>query len=154
MLKGGFRRSGYECFYLDSGIAASQGLEQAGPGQAFDGGNYYVVGWQGQKYVALNGKVDKLTSLVLEQNSTDYKILAVNESWSIGNNYTLELKSIDAKAFPHQALLELTNESGKVDDKVIQEGQVYTYVAGSIAGENNVPLFVTYVDNVTEIQFD
>ena len=127
--------------YTEEGLTVDYGL---------NGGGYYAkVGWLGKPYVAVDGKANKLAELVLEQNITDSKSLLVNETWVLGEGYNLKLMSIDSKAFPRQAWLVLNNESGKLDDKVIQEGEVYTYYASSLAGETNVPIFVTYVDNIS-----
>jgi len=42
----------------------------------------------------------------------------------------------------------LTFAGVKLDDRIVAEGDVYTYVEKSIAGESDVPLFVTYIDAV------
>ncbi len=119
-------------------------------------GYYAVVGWIGEKYVAINGKNNKLAKLVLEQADADKKTLAIGETWDLGDGYTLTAQSIDAKASPRQAWLVLSRDGNKLDDKIIDAASiagtgtqgVYTYYAKSIAGETNVPIFVTYVDNV------
>ncbi len=56
--------------------------------------------------------------------------------------------SIDAKASPRQAWLTLSKDGVKKDDTVVQQGVVYTYVEKNIAGESDVPLFVTYIDGI------
>ncbi|MGB8217703.1 MAG: S-layer protein domain-containing protein [Candidatus Methanoperedens sp.] len=127
--------------FTETGLTVDYGL---------NGGGYYAMeGWLGKPYVAVNGNGNKLSELVLEQNSTDYKEMGVGETWHMGDGYNLTLQSVDAGALPKQAWLVLSNENGTIDDKVIQEGQVYTYVATSFAGESNVPLFVTYLDNIS-----
>ncbi len=136
--------------------AADKGLEQAAGDKAFDGGNYYILGWQAQPYVALNGKVDKLAKLVLEQGSaaSDKKTLTVGETWEVGDGWTLTANSIDAKASPRQVWLTLSKDGVKKDDKVVTSGSgtdakpIYTYVEKSLCGETDVPVFVTYVDSV------
>jgi len=42
----------------------------------------------------------------------------------------------------------LSKNGTKKDDKVLIQGQIYTYVEKSFAGEPDVPLFVTYVDSI------
>ncbi len=113
-------------------------------------GNYLVFGWQGQPYVGIKNHCDKLAKLVIEQgNSTaDKKTLTVGDTWDVGGGWTLTANSIDAKASPRQVWLTLSKDGVKKDDKVLQQGQIYTYVESSIDGESNVPLFVTYVDSV------
>jgi S-layer protein (TIGR01567 family) len=112
-------------------------------------GNYYaLVGWMAEKYVGINGKNNKLAKLVLEQEKADKKTLTVGETWDMGDGYTLTAQSIDAKATPRQAWLVLSKDGAKLDDKVINQGEVYTYSEKSLASETDVPIFVTYVDSV------
>jgi S-layer protein (TIGR01567 family) len=140
--------------YNDSGSdAAAAGLDRVGTGFTSNG-EYYIIGWQGQPYVALNGKVDKLAKLVFEQGTSalEKKTLQVGETWDVGGGWTLTANSIDAKATPLQVWLTLSKDGVKKDDKVISAGTpgakpVYTYTE-SIAGETDVPLFVTYVDSI------
>ncbi len=130
--------------------AASAGLDRTGAGQAFYGGYYYIIGWQAEPYVALNSKVDKLSKLIIEQGSaaSEKKTLQVGETWNIGDGWALIVNSIDAKATPRQVWITLSKDGVKKDDKVIWQGGIYTYTEKSLAGETDVPLFVTYVDSV------
>ncbi|VVB85693.1 Cell surface glycoprotein [uncultured archaeon] len=137
----------------DATVAANKGLEQAGPGLAFERGNYRMIGWQGQKYIAVNGKIDKLTRLIIEQDSYDTKSLIVGERWNMSEGWTLEVKSIDAGASPMQVWLALYKDGLMKDDKVMSSGSpdarpIYTYVE-NLSEETNVPVFVTYVDSIT-----
>jgi S-layer protein (TIGR01567 family) len=132
--------------------AAATGLNETSPGQAFYGGNYFVMGWQGQPYVALNGKVDKLTKLVIDQGSEN-KTFVAGESWDVGDGWTLKVNSIDVNAIPRQVNLTLSKDGIKKEDRIVTSGTadakpIYTYVEPAIAGETDVPLFVTYVDSV------
>ncbi len=130
--------------------AAAAGLSRTGSGEAFNGGNYYIIGWQAQPYVVLNGKVDKLAQLIIEQGTvaSEKKTLRVGETWDIGGGWTLTANAIDAKAIPRQVWLTLSKDGIKKDDRVVAEKRIYTYVERNIAGETDVPLFVTYVDSV------
>ncbi len=109
--------------------------------------SYYAIGWQGQKYIAINGKANKLSKLVLEQESQESKILGVGQTWDVGDGYTLTAQSIDAKASPPQAWIVLSKDGIKLDDKVLAKGQIYSY-SGYLAGETNIPIFVTYINNI------
>ncbi len=126
-----------------------RGLQLAAQGKAFDNGMYYVIGWQGGKYVALNRKVDKLAKLAIEQDSSDKKVLMIGETWNIGDGYSLKLNSIDVGASPRQVWLTLGKDGVAKDDKVVAEGYIYTYLEKTLATETDVPLFVTYADNIT-----
>lgn len=114
-------------------------------------GSYYArVNLFAEPYVALNGKANKLSKLILEQNSsiTAKKTLAVGETWYIGNRWTITAQAIDAKATPRQVWFVLSYNGQKWDDKVLVQGNVYTYVDKNVSGEIDVPLFVTYVDAI------
>ena len=113
------------------------------------GGGYYAkIGWQAEEYVALNGKASKLAKIVYEQEATDKKTLTIGEVWDIGDGYTLTAQSIDTSTSPRQVWLAFSKDGLKLDDKVIVQGQTYTYTKNSLAGEIDVPVFVTYVDSV------
>ena len=120
----------------------------AAKGLTVDGkSSYYTIGWQGEKYIAVNGKANKLAKLVLEQDSSDSKVLSVGQTWDMGDGYTLAAQSIDAKASSPQAWIVLSKDGIKLDDKVIARGQVYSY-RGNIAGEINSPIFVAYANSI------
>lgn len=63
-----------------------------------DNGNYYIIGWQGEKYVAINGKIDKLSKLIIEHGTSQgHEInLVVGESWDIGDGWIITANAIDA----------------------------------------------------------
>ena len=135
--------------YDAKGKFVENGLEADGSVSAnkSEGKYYAVVGWQAEKFIALKGKANKLVKQILEQSGTDKKTLQVGETWDLGDGYTLTAQSIDAKATPRQAWLVLSKDGNKLDDKVISQGEVYTYSA-NVASVTDVPVFVTYVDSV------
>ncbi len=139
-----------EAYNGSGATASSAGLERVGTTAFSSNGEYYVLGWQAETYVAMNGKVDKLAKLIIEHgtSASEKKTLTVGETWDIGNGWTLSAQAIDAKASPRQAWLVLSKDGVKKDDKIVTEKRVYTYVEKSVAGESDVPLFVTYVDSV------
>ena len=118
------------------------------PSSPSRGGYYALVGWMAEKYIAVNGKNNKLAKLILEQGTSDKQTLQVGGSWELGDGYTLTAQSIDAKASPRQAWLVLSKDGKKLDDKVVEQGSVYTYSMKSLSGETDVPIFVTYADSV------
>ena len=143
----------------DKAIAA--GLEQfangsmAGISGTSGAGQYTIVGWQAEKFIAIKKKSYKLGKLLVEHGSAaaDKKTLTVGETWEIGGGYTLTANSIDAKASPRQVWLTLSKDGVKQDDKVITAGTVdskpiYTFVEKTLCGETDVPVFSTYVDSV------
>ncbi|MBU3966587.1 MAG: PGF-CTERM sorting domain-containing protein [Euryarchaeota archaeon] len=136
--------------------AIDKGLEQFADGSmATKAGNYTIVGWMAEKYIAVKNKPYKLSKLLVEHGAaaSEKKTLTVGESWEVGAGYTLTANSIDAKASPRQVWLTLSKDGVKKDDKVVTAGTdqskpIYTYVEASVCGENDVPVFVTYVDSV------
>jgi S-layer protein (TIGR01567 family) len=130
---------------VESGITSVELLNTFGVD-----GKYNIVGWQGQPYVAVKGKANKLAKLIIEQGNatSEKKSLIVGETWDIGDGWALTAQSIDALAFPRQVWLVLSKDGIKIDDRVIGQGDLYVYVEKSFAGEADVPLFVTYVDSI------
>jgi hypothetical protein len=53
--------------------------------------------------------------------------LAVGETWSIGDGWSVQAQAIDAKATPKQIWLVLSRNGIKLDDKVLSEGETYNY---------------------------
>ncbi len=138
-----------------SGQQVSYGLDYNSITQKFTttnetpGGQYYaLVGWQAEKYVALNGKPNKLAKLVMEQDTTDKRTLTIGDTWDMGDGYTLSAQSVDAKASPRKAWLVLSKDGTKLDDKVTNDGTTYTYFVENLLGESKVPIFVAYIDSI------
>lgn len=145
-----------DVFNNDVTAAATAGLEETNYGRPFSNGYYYVIDVQGEKYVALNGKVNKLAKLILEQgkiltsdgtlNYVENKTLRSGETWDVGGGWTLELNEIDHKT--RLVWVVLSKDDIKKDDFVIAEGGVLTYSEDFLAGERDVPLFVTYMPTI------
>lgn len=134
--------------YSDKGLTVKNGLDASGS-RVLSGGYYAKVGWLGKPYVAVNGQAYKLSEIVLEQNSTDFKNLNRNEAWNLGNGYNLTLIALDNRTSPWQAAFNLSNKSGTISGFIVEEGDVYTYVK-NLAHESGAPFFVTFIDNISE----
>jgi len=120
-------------------------------GNKVDEGDCYAkIGWLGQPYVALGGDARKLSKLIIEmeETSAEKKTIALGQVWDIGGGWTLGVKSLDTNSQPRQAWIILAYKGRAVDSSIIQEGEVYTYVADSIAGESDVPVFATFLERV------
>ncbi len=143
-------RQNYTVF-SEKGLKVERGLEYNGSTKTFTnsptGAAYARLGWFGELYIALNGKANKLTKLIMDQKKTEKKTLMIGETWDLGDGFSLTANSIDAKASPRQAHLILLKDGIKLDDKIILEGQAYTYIQ-DIAGEKDVPVFVTYSESI------
>jgi S-layer protein (TIGR01567 family) len=135
--------------YTEKGLTVEYGLDASGF-TGTSGGYYAKVGWLGKPYVAINGKPNKFSELLMEQNATASKNIILYENWDLGDGYNLTLMGLDTGGDPKLAWIGFNNETGPLNDKFVSEGGVYTYYANGIAGESAVPIFVTYVDNISE----
>jgi S-layer protein (TIGR01567 family) len=107
---------------------------------------YGIEGWMGEKYVAINGRADKLTELLVEfESGYEKKTLATGEEWGMGGGFTLEPKQIDLEG--GKVWFYLSKDGSELDNKVISAPDVYTYTV-DIGGEYDVPVFSCYVDAV------
>ncbi|HEY9753739.1 MAG TPA: PA14 domain-containing protein, partial [Oculatellaceae cyanobacterium] len=144
-----------EAFKGDASKATAKGLKETGAGEAFEGGYYQVVGWNDESYVTLGRKLNKLVKPVLEQNANEERTVNEGEVWSMDGGWELAVQKIimatgsdrttDSKI---KVQLALIKDGIKKDEKEVPEGNVYTYVEKSIAGETDVPLFVTFIDTI------
>ncbi len=112
------------------------------------GGYYARLGWFGDLYVAINGKANKLAKLIKEQDKLEKQTLKLGTSWNLGEGFNLTVDALDTKASPRQAWLSFSKDGKTFDNKVVNEGEVYTYVEKSVSGESDVPVFVTYVESI------
>ncbi len=127
------------------------GLEQFQAGSMSpESGSYNIVGWQGENFVAVKNKTNKLSKLLIEQGISvrEKKTLTVGETWDIGGGWSLIALAIDAKANPRQVWFELRKDGIKKDDRVLSDHRIYTYVEKYLGGETDVPVFVTYIDAI------
>ena len=112
---------------------------------------YWIEFWRGERYVAINGKPDKLAKPVVEFNSTDIKTLSTGESWDLGGRLTLTAMQIDLEG--NKVWLCLCKNGTRLDSAIIDTGgsdlqdRVYTYTA-DVASENDVPVFSCYISDV------
>ncbi len=114
------------------------------------GGKYAQLGWFSVQYVAVNGKANKLAKLLINQGRgiEEKKTLKLGTSWSLGEGYALTVEALDTTASPRQAWLNLSKDGKFLDNKVVNEGDTYTYIEKNLKGESDVPIFVTYVDSI------
>lgn len=55
------------------------------------------------------------------------KSLLPGDAWDMGSGYSLKVNALDAKANPEQVWISLERDGKKLDDKVMVEGEKYTY---------------------------
>ncbi|PWB51956.1 MAG: hypothetical protein C3F06_09220 [Candidatus Methanoperedenaceae archaeon] len=108
---------------------------------------YFVMGLQGEKYVAINGKANKLANLVLEMNGEDKKTLKTGETWALGAGYELTINAIDAGTSPKQVWFTIRKDGVLIDDGIASEKSVYDKT-NTIQGESNALMFTVYIDSI------
>jgi S-layer protein (TIGR01567 family) len=141
----------YKAHEADPNNYIDYGLDSSGNKVSGSTGTHYLeIVWKDMPYVAINGQSNKIARLVIEQgiSSSEKKVLAVGETWDIGSGWKLTANTVDAKSSPRLVWLTLSKDGVTKEDKILSPGQVFTYIEKSIAGESDVPLFVTYVDSV------
>ena len=114
---------------------------------------YFIEGWMGEKYVAINAKADKLCKLLVEFEDDDTETLYLGKKWNLSDGFALELVGIDDAG--NKARLQLHKDGIPVEESLkyidtstgIKQDRVYTYTA-NIGGETKVPVFSCYVDVV------
>jgi len=110
--------------------------------------------------VSLNGNPNKLVDLILEQRGDSWYTeiggdVYENHTWLFGDSLTLTVEQIDIQnpdsGLESKAKIILKHNDRVLDSKEIQIGELYTYVEKEIEGESNVPMLVTYCDNLLDI---
>lgn len=108
---------------------------------------YQVLGWKGEKWVAVGGKANKLAKLGIEMDSNEKKTLTPGNVWDLGSGYELSINAVDAKTSPRQAWLTLKKNGITLDDAVVGQKEVYEYSA-KVLGDDDVIIFAVYVDSI------
>ncbi|MCX9082458.1 MAG: S-layer protein domain-containing protein [Candidatus Methanoperedens sp.] len=108
---------------------------------------YPVVGWKGEKWIAVNGNANKLTKLAFEMGKDDKKNITTGETWALSSGYELTINAVDVNASPSQVRFSLMKEGALIDDGISSEKNVY-YKTQTIMGESNALLFTVYVDSI------
>ena len=68
-----------------------------------------------------------LSTPVTFADTLEPTILAIGDTWDLGNGITINVRSIDAIATPKQVWLILSDNGVKLEDKVLSEGENYNY---------------------------
>ncbi|PXF61558.1 MAG: hypothetical protein C4B59_03130 [Candidatus Methanogaster sp.] len=132
--------------YLDGRIGLCVESDNAGG----DCG-YFLEGWMGEMYVAIDNNADKLCKLLVEFEDDDKKMLATNEGWDLGGGFSLTANHINLSS--DKVWFTLKKDDKELDKEVIttaagtRQDRVYTYVA-DIGNEGEIPVFSCYVDAV------
>jgi len=137
-------------------------------------GEYFAIGWFGEKYMAINGKPYVVSPIILEMGEYDTKVLATDEEWNLGNGYSLTATQIDIDR--NEVWLSLKKDGLEVYSSVIrrydhgdwfknrmeisgshgaytrttediQTERTFVYQT-DVGAESNVPVFSVYVDAI------
>ena len=118
---------------------------------------YYLEGFMGRRYVAINGRADKLSKHLVEFEDDDKKTLSTGEAWDLGGGFALTAGNIPGSCGANElcdsCTLSLSKNGVKLDERIIylntsdEQDRVYTYALNT-GGEERVPVFSCYVDAV------
>ncbi len=113
-------------------------------------GSYKAVVFGAEKYAAVEGNSSKLAKILVDNGTNIYenKILLDGEIWNLGSGYNLTVKSVNASSSPRRSQLVLSKNGVELDEKWISMGSAYTYTRKNSSGENDLPVFVTYLHSV------
>jgi S-layer protein (TIGR01567 family) len=137
----------YDAFF-ERGIG-STGLcvESGNPGG--DCG-YFIEGWMGEAYVAIDNNADELCKLLVEFEDDDKNTLSTGEEWDLGGGFVFNVTGIDTA--DEKATVQLSKNGGLLDTGILdtsgsEQDRVYTYTA-DIGGEEDIPVFSCYVNAI------
>jgi S-layer protein (TIGR01567 family) len=109
--------------------------------------SYSLVGWKAEKWIALNGKANKLVKILTEIKGTDKVTLTSGGTLTLGNGYVLKINSVDANAEPRQAWISIMKDGSVIDDAIMQQGKIYN-LRKDVGGEKNTLVLSAYVSSI------
>lgn len=108
---------------------------------------YDLVGWQAEKWVALNGQPNKLVKLIVEFEGSEKATLSGGGTLTLGNGYVIKINSVDSNAAPRQAWLSIMKNGIVVDDAIVQQDKLYNYIK-DVGGEDETLVLSLYVSSI------
>ncbi|MDD4498543.1 MAG: S-layer protein domain-containing protein, partial [Methanosarcinaceae archaeon] len=121
-------------------------------------GNYTLLPWLGEKYVAIDGDATTITKLLLEQGSDDIQTLKMGESWDLGAGYSLECRQVDVDG--NKVWLALLKDGEELDTAILdtdtgENSDSRAFIAtADFADQDDAVYFVTYADQVFQSATD
>lgn len=109
--------------------------------------SYDLVGWQAEKWVALNGKANKLVKLITEFKGYDKVTLTSGGTLTLGNGYVLKINSVDAHASPRQAWVAVMKDGKVLDDAILRQDEIYN-LQKDVGGERNALVLSAYISSI------
>jgi S-layer protein (TIGR01567 family) len=119
--------------------------------------NYQLVGFQAEKWIAVNNVSNKIAKLAFEMGKDDKKTLTTGETWSLGSGYEVTINAVDARASPRQVWFTIKKDGAVLDEGIGQAPTESTetakkkavyYKKKTILGETDSLLFTVYVDSI------
>lgn len=112
---------------------------------------YKVVGFMGEKYVAVGGRTNKIAKLIFDMKADDKLTLKPGDTVNLGSGYTLTVNEVDARAAPRQVWFTFKKD-GVVMDKGNGEGIAgqqteYRYTQ-TVLGDEDTLIFSIFVDRI------
>lgn len=131
-----------------------------------DMSNYSVIKLGGETYVAVGGKSNKIARILIDHGEApaDEKQMVIDETWDMGEGYTLTSQAVYLWAKPDppdreiwtkddngnligQARLILKKNGRILKNQTIPVGGAFIY-STNLNNETNVPVFVTHLNEV------
>lgn len=125
---------------VENGLCSS-GAKNYKKGGTISGGDHYArLGNE----VALNGNPRMLAELVKEQDEEPKYLYT---KWDVGGSWVLKVESFDNTSKKPEAEIKLYFDEKELKSFRVHKGDLITY-SEDILTEKNVPLFVTYIDEI------
>lgn len=127
---------------VENGLSSSGAKNYITDGMISGGDHYAKVG----NDVALNGNPKKLAVLIREQDDSRHPLNS--STWEVGGGWALDVDNFDNIDLK-KPVVKIRLSYGKKELRLfnVSKGDLITYCE-DIAGETEVPLFVTYVDDI------
>jgi len=107
----------------------------------------------GDEHVVVDNLTSKwiISKLVFEQNSINAKTLHIEETWNLGDGYSLKL--VECSHSGDAVILAFYNSSRKLDEDIIKNQSTYIFTA-DLGASDDSPILVTHLNkiNLTHIE--
>lgn len=87
-------------------------------------GNYTMIGFMAERYIAVDGKADTLAKLLVEWDN-DVTMVDMGESLVFPERYELVIAQIDING--DKVVLDLYKDGDKIDTEIVISGDTYVY---------------------------
>ncbi len=139
---------GYVEYDIPEGLLVENGLCKDGEKNCdkqgeISGGRFYAM--VGSK-VALNGNPDVLVDLLVNEGVDDSHSLREKESFSLPGD--IKFTPVEINLDGKNVKFTLNKDGQEISNKLVNVGELYTHIEKEIMEEPDVPVFVTFVEDV------